>query len=302
LIAGILPEHVANAATAKALYSAKQSPEDFVADWHFAVRDARRLVARALRASAFLREIRKALEENCGHSVVFRRLMAPPVSQDQFKLICPQWSKYAEDNCRPATLGSAEAAAKAIKARLDPGLVKWIISGKQPTRQELRTVLKVTAALVAQQTVATARRTRLAFEQEYAVIELLLKDGWTQLPRKLIDTRAAVPLKYFMHKTRFATKTRPQEVDIACGLKGTYVLAMECKVTNDETNSIKRVNDVLKKATAWHEHWGSFVHTVALLQGVVAPKDVQRLTDANVAVFWSHDLEAFRVWLAASLQ
>ena len=50
-----------------------------------------------------------------------------------------------------------------------------------------------------------------------------------------------------MHKTRFAAKTRPQEVDIACGLQGTFVLAIECKVTNDETNSVKRINDVLKR-------------------------------------------------------
>lgn len=301
MIAAILPQHAANAAKAKALYSARQLPQDFLADWHFAVREARRLVAGALRASAFLYDIRKALEENCGHGVVFRRLMAPPVSQDQFKLICPEWSKYAEDNSRPATALAAESANKAVVVRLDPGLVRWIIAGNQPSRQDLRTVLKVAAALIAQQSVATARRTRLAFEQEYAVTELLVRDGWTQLPRKLIDTRAAVLPKHFMHKTRFATKTRPQEVDIACGLKGTYVLAMECKVTNDETNSIKRVNDVLKKANAWQEHWGSFVRTAALLEGVVAPRDVQRLTDAGVAVFWSHDLEAFRAWLAAHL-
>ncbi len=102
-----------------------------------------------------------------------------------------------------------------------------------------------------------------------------------------------------MRKTRFATATTAhQEVDIACGLKHSYVLAMECKVTNDETNSVKRVNDVLKKATAWKAHWGSFVITAALLQGVIAAKDVQRLDDAGVQVFWSHNLDEFRIWLA----
>ncbi len=100
-----------------------------------------------------------------------------------------------------------------------------------------------------------------------------------------------------MHKTRFATKTRPQEVDIACGLGKTVVLAMECKVTNDETNSVKRVNDVLKKASAWHAHWGSFVQTAALLQGVIALKDVERLLEADVHVFWSHDLTRFENWI-----
>ena len=199
-----------------------------------------------------------ALETDCGHSLVFRHLMAPPVSQDQFKLLCPQWSKSAENNSKPAKSAAAHAASQIIAARLAPGLLKWTKKNGMPSRREVRTVLLVTSTVIAQQKVATARRSRLAFEQEYAVIDLLANDGWTQLPSKLIDTRAAVPPKHFMHKTRFATKTRPQEVDIACGLKGTYVLAMECKVTNDETNSVKRVNDVLKKATAWHDHWGSW--------------------------------------------
>lgn len=70
-------------------------------------------------------------------------------------------------------------------------------------------------------------------------------------------------------------------------------------MTNDVTNSVKRVNDVLKKAAAWKDHWGSFVETVALLQGVIAAKDVQRLTDSGVYVFWSHDLKNFERWLDA---
>lgn len=103
-----------------------------------------------------------------------------------------------------------------------------------------------------------------------------------------------------MHKTRFVSgKTGKQEVDIACGLKDTYVLAMECKVTNDETNSVKRINDVLKKAAAWKAQWGAFVVTAALLEGVIAAKDAQRLSDNDVEVFWSHDLPTFQAWLAA---
>jgi len=133
-------------------------------------------------------------------------------------------------------------------------------------------------------------------------VDLLLGKGWTKLPSSLIDTRAAVSSKHFMHKTRFATKTTaPQEVDIACGLKGSYVMAMECKVTNDETNSVKRMNDIIKKATAWKEHWGSFVETAALLQGVIAAKDVQRLTDNGITVFWSHELGKFSDWLDSRL-
>jgi len=77
---------------------------------------------------------------------------------------------------------------------------------------------------------------------------------------------------------------------------------MECKVTNDKTNSVKRINDVLKKARAWQEHYGRFVHTAALLQGVIAFKDVNRLLEANVKVFWTHKLDEFGVWLDANLK
>jgi hypothetical protein len=138
----------------------------------------------------------------------------------------------------------------------------------------------------------------MAIEQEGAVVGLLSALGWTLQSSGLISRLTDVKPQHFLHKAKFATRTRPQEVDIACGLPGTVVLAMECKVTNDETNSVKRINDVLKKATAWQEHWGSFVRTAALLQGVIAFKDVERLLDAKVEVFWSHDLKAFELWLA----
>jgi XamI restriction endonuclease len=298
----VAAEHIANAAKAKALYTDKQQPKGLLADWHFGVRSARRDVASALRESSLLFDMAGALEKNCNHSLVFRHLVAPPMSQDQFKLVCPQWSKQSENGSRPLSKLAAKETVEALLPRLDPGLVGWVLAKRPPSRNEIRTVFKVAAALIAQQRVATARRTRLSFDQEYAVIQILEDEGWTRLPSRLIDTRAAVPPKHFMHKTRFATKTRPQEVDVACGLKDTFVLAMECKVTNDETNSVKRVNDVLKKATAWHDHWGSFVRTAAVLEGVVHPKDAQRLTDAGIEVFWSHDLERFRGWLAAALR
>jgi hypothetical protein len=147
------------------------------------------------------------------------------------------------------------------------------------------------------QIAATLWRTRVSAQQEAAVSALLEAKGWLRQSSTLIKTLSDVAPRHFMHKTRFATKTTPQEVDIACGLGETVVLAMECKVTNDHTNSVKRVNDVLKKATAWQEHWGSFVRTAALLQGVIAYKDVRRLLANKVDVFWSHRLGDFEDWL-----
>ena len=297
-MSGIDPVHTANARIAKSLYLDSQSRREAAADWLFAVRDARRDVAATLRASNFLADISGALVESGRHALIFRQMLAPPLSQDQFKLLCPSYAKSTENNGSPFKPAIASGIADFVFARLDLGIAGWASRKERPNRRELETCLRVVSTLIGLQRLSTARRNRLALEQESALTRRLLANHWTRLPSRLIDTRAAVPARHFMHKTRFATATTtPQEVDIACGLGNTYVLAMECKVTNDETNSVKRVNDVIKKAEAWKTHWGSFVKTAALLQGVIAPKDVQRLTDRDILVFWSHDLDQFDDWL-----
>lgn len=119
----------------------------------------------------------------------------------------------------------------------------------------------------------------------------------------MIDNQAPLATKEFMHKARFASGLAGRaEVDIALGLPGTIVLAMECKVTNDETNSVKRINDVVKKADAWKDHWGNFVRPAALLQGVVKLSDIRRLLDKNIEVFWSHRLDLFEEWLSERIK
>jgi hypothetical protein len=181
-------------------------------------------------------------------------------------------------------------------------LTPWIDAGRDPSAEEVDSLLLSAATLLAHQRLATARRNRLAREQEQAVVDLLTQMGWERLPSQLIDQRAQVPQRHFMHKTRFASgHNENQEVDVACGLGGTIVLAMECKVTNDETNSVKRINDVLKKAAAWKDHWGNFVQPAAMLQGFIKPDEIQRLLDGGVQVFWSQRLDVFAEWLEAKL-
>lgn len=287
-----------HAAIARSVYLESLDAEQSRQDWALSLRQARRLIADALRASDYLRDISKALRLSGVHMTAFRHLLAPPLSQDQFKLICPDWPKGAENSGRGLQADIAGDAAAFIARWLDPGAAPWIGTGQSPSRAQLRSALQRTAALIAAQRFQTVRRNRQAAAQESAVTGRLVGMGWTRRPSRQIDTRAELAPRSFMHKTRFATNTtRPQEVDIACGLNGTYVAAIECKVTNDETNSVKRVNDVLKKASAWKAHWGSFVETAAVLQGVIAAKDVDRLSDAGVHIFWSHDLASFEQWI-----
>jgi hypothetical protein len=266
-------------------------------DWHRAKTESRHQIMRALRASMVLQDFDAALTESGRHMTVFRHLLAPPMSQDQFALLCPEYPKRNEVTGKGLSVVASSAVAGAMRAGLDRQLAPWLLRNVKPTYRQIRRIVEVLAPLLSQQTAATLRRNRLSALQEGAVVTLLRRKGWEQQGSAPISALDGIQRGHFMHKTKFATKTRPQEVDIACGLGKTVVLAMECKVTNDETNSVKRINDVLKKASAWHDHWGSFVQTAALLQGVIALKDVERLLEAKVHVFWSHDLVEFERWI-----
>lgn len=274
---------------------------DDAKDWRTSLWLARRSIVAFLRASNFLTDVSGALQEHGGHSLALRHFLAPPISQDQFKLICPEWTKSSENKKTKLAGMRADAVEKVFLERLSPRMAPWLRNARSPTLKELSGTIGAIAPLIANQKVATARRKRLSDVQELAVVDILAERNWTQVQSGLVTAAGGLPAQHFMHKARFASgPNENQEVDIACGLGGTIVLAMECKVTNDTTNSVKRINDVLKKASAWKSHWGSFVKPAALLQGVIRPGDVQRLLDADVEVFWAHHLDKFATWIDAN--
>lgn len=284
--------HAAQAEIAKNIYIASRTASVDAADWLTALRGARKQISAALRASSLLVDIPCALMESGQHMLVFRHITAPPISQDQFNLVCRSWRKATEKPNGPKIkISEAQLVAMAFNERRSRAITPWIDAGRPPQKREIRRLLWTIAPLIASQQIQTIQRNRSASIQERIVTNMLIDKGWTKTPSVLLDTRAALASKSFMHKTRYATATAtPQEVDIAIGLHGTIVLALECKVSNDQTNSVKRINDVLKKSTAWKTHWGSFVKPAALLQGVIAAKDIARLIDDGVEVFWTHDI------------
>jgi hypothetical protein len=294
----LLAYHTAQAAEARRIYVEGLTSPQAADDWRDAHVTARRQIVAALKATEYLRDIPGGLQASGLHLMVLRHLMAPPISQDQFALLCANYPKRSEKTGRGLTISAASAVATTFLTARDRNLTRWLGGNQKPTLAQIRNLLRAVVPLLSMQNVATVRRGRMSVEQEGAIVALLRERGWVQQAGGLISNLTDVQARHFLHKARFATMTRPQEVDIACGLPGTVVLAMECKVTNDETNSVKRINDVLKKATAWQAHWGSFVRTAALLQGVIAFKDVERLLEGRVEVFWSHDLGTFEGWLA----
>lgn len=295
----LLNYHRLQAARARQIYVQGLVSAQAGKDWRDSQTVARKQVIAALKATKHLRAVSAGLQISGKHLTVLRHLMAPPISQDQFALLCADYPKRAETTGRGVAAKPASSVATTFLAGRDRIVTRWLDGNRQPTSVEVRNLVRAIVPLLSIQNTATVRRGRMSVEQEGAVVTLLTARGWTRQSSSLISQPGEVQFQHFLHKVKFATDTRPQEVDIACGLHKSVVLAMECKVTNDETNSVKRINDVLKKAAAWQTHWGSFVRTSALLQGVIAFKDIERLMDANVEVFWPHDLPTFEAWLTS---
>jgi hypothetical protein len=284
------------------LYLEGRNPEQGALDWRQALYESRRLIIDALRKTSYLTAIPEALRESGRHTLVLRHFLAPPISQDQLKLICPSFPKGAEKTGAPVSAARAEAIGEIFSQWRSRRLTSWLDAGRTPTRRQLYATIDAVAPLIASQQVATAQRHRLSTMQEQAIVTLLLEKGWARMPSRPIRQAAELPPKHFMHKTRFISgPNENQEVDIACGLPNTVVLAVECKVTNDRTNSVKRMNDVLKKAAAWREQWGRLITSAAVLQGVINFADVKRLLDNGVEVFWGHRMDLFSEWLDTHL-
>ncbi|UWQ31304.1 XamI family restriction endonuclease [Leisingera sp. M527] len=294
----ISKENEENSRLAKRYYLENTDPVGEARDWGHAVGEIRDAAYAALEASNYLRDFEAALKVSGSHMLIFRHLLAPPKSQDQFSLLCPEWSKASEKSGNALKEEKALVTSQVLDIWKDRSIAPWLDEQRLPTQVEKALIVERIVSFIAPKLTETQKRNRLSNDQENAVIQLLKGLGWTQAKSFLIDELSLIKPRTFLHKARFATATtNAQEVDIACGLKQGIVAAMECKVTNDATNSVKRVNDILKKAKAWKDHWGSFVETAALLQGVIKPSDVQRLTDDGVMVFWSHDLNAFSDWV-----
>ncbi len=288
--------HQNRRAEAEEAYTKLLEPDFEGEAWRRTVAEAEQEVFAALEATHALEDVEAALRVTGSHMLVLRFLMAPPLSQDQFKLACPEWQKGTEKTGRPLSEKAARASADAFARWQDHERIAPIRAGDVGEKRQA--AVSATAHMIAVNTYRTVRRMRFAHEQEQAAIALLLDLGYRQQPSQLVDEPGTLAEDEFMHATQFKTADgSTHEVDLAIGLPKRMILALECKVSNDKTNSVKRVNDILKKATAWKRQWGRVVVTGALLQGVFSDKEPLRLLEEDVEVFWSHRLNELEDWL-----
>jgi hypothetical protein len=94
-----------------------------------------------------------------------------------------------------------------------------------------------------------------------------------------------------------------RKADFIIGLYDQRLLALECKVSNSELNSIKRLNnDAAVKATIWLKEFGDKnVVPSAVLSGVFKLRHLLAAqNDQGCTIFWAHDITMMIQWIQST--
>jgi len=216
----------------------------------------------------------------------FRYLAAPPISDDDLKTLAE--SKLS----RSALIEDKEALRRvrdSVLHILDPKRFPWIAERRQPEEFERHAAVVASAALAAAQKVQTQRRSQAKAHQEEDVKDLLKGIGFVEVPRKTISHLNDAPKpNEFTGECRLGS-TR---ADFVVGLNDRRLLAIECKASNSEVNSFKRINhEAAGKAEKWLSDFGrKQVVPSAVVSGVFNADNLLDAQNRDLYLFWSHRL------------
>lgn len=223
-----------------------------------------------------------------GLGEALRYLAGPPISNDDLKVIADV------ESIAPGVLKKSPAELRkvfdVISRVIDPHRFPWIEAGESPTQQQREAALLASSVLLAAQRIATERRNDGKKAQEDKVKSYLVSLGFSEVPAQTINTIVKGP-----QAMQFCSECQlgERKADVVVRLHDTRLLAIECKVSNSATNSVKRLNnDAAVKAKYWIQQFGSSqVVPSAVLAGVFKVLNLTQAQNNGLSVFWSHDLE-----------
>jgi hypothetical protein len=223
-----------------------------------------------------------------------RYLAGPPISEDDLKTV-------AEAVLTPGRLKNDETMARSIVNVVLNGLDRrrfpWVIEKREPTEAERGAAVLASAALMATRRLETSRRTLEKQRQEQEVQVALAASGLTQVPPRDINVLSDGPRPgEFCGESTLGKR----KADIVVGLWDGRVMAIECKVSNSATNSVKRLNnDAAAKAEAWRSDFGTVqVVPSAVLSGVYKLRNLDDAQKRGLKLFWAHDISRLADWIA----
>jgi hypothetical protein len=217
-----------------------------------------------------------------------RYLAGPPISDDDLKVIADVSSLAS--NVLAVDHEAIRKVFNVIETVIDPFRFPWVIAQRAPTQEEKSAALLASSVLLATQRIATERRSDGKTEQEGQVKDYLRTVGFAEVPTATITTIVRGPgPQQFCAECHLGGR----KADVILRLHDTRLMAIECKVSNSSTNSVKRLNnDAAVKATYWIEQFGSQqIVPAAMLSGVFKTLNLVQAQDRGLAIFWAHDLD-----------
>lgn len=223
-----------------------------------------------------------------------RYLSGPPISLDDLKVLAQLESLAARRVAAdPAAL---DRLLSFVRDWHDRRRFPWVLENRAPDEAERAAAVLATAALLAMRRTETLRRTRSSAMQEQLVAGQLRRSGFRQ-----VATRRVATLRDAPEPGRFCRESMlgSRKADFIIGLPDGRTMAIECKVSNSSTNSIKRLNnDAAVKAEVWRREFGTEqVVTAAVLDGVYALRNLEAAQDKGLTIFWAHDLQSMFRWM-----
>jgi hypothetical protein len=194
----------------------------------------------------------------------------------------------------------ARVVFRTILEGLDRRRFPWVSEGRSPTEAEREAAIVASTALIASQRVGTDRRNDSKTLQEAKVFAALEK----KKKFKRVDARVIRVLSDAPNAGEFCSESMlgDRKADVVIRLWDGRVLAIECKVSNSGTNSIKRLNN---DAAAKAEHWLKMFGTQQLipsatLSGVFKLHNLVDAQKTGLTLFWAHDLGTLTNWIEAT--
>lgn len=232
-----------------------------------------------------------------GLGEAFRYLAGPPISDDDLQVLADV------ESITPSVLSknndSLRKVCQVISTVIDPHRFPWIANGAAPTEQQREAALLASSVLLASQRIATERRNDGKTTQESKVKDYLTSLGFTDVPTVAITTivKGPGPMQFCAE-----CQLGERKADVVVRLHDTRLLAIECKVSNSATNSVKRLNnDAAVKAEYWLKQFGTAqVVPAAALAGVYKVLNLEQAQTRGLALFWSHDLDALGAFIEST--
>lgn len=225
-----------------------------------------------------------------------RYMQRPSVSANDFSILSGTNTSSAIKLHDPDLAGPA---LQYIKRTLNLKLFPWLCRDScSPTLEEIHAATYAVSAIIADQKTKTAMRNRPSRSQEKDLRDALIRIGYREIPVKAVKSLDdfPAPMELFSSETAAAGA----KADVAFGLPDGRLMAIECKSSNSEVNSYKRLNhEVTDKCTKWRQAFGDHVVGACVLQGVFKPGNLVDAQQEQVSIFWSHDIDTLLKFIEA---